>query len=69
MKEGKVLLFLFILASLLPVYYINLWLQRMVQPRRSFVQLLLYLVICLLLVFVYTFLLVFAVTKVFPASR
>ena len=61
-----VILFL-ILLSLIPIYSINQILQKIIQPRKSFLGLMLYMVTGLALVFVYTFLLVFFIEKFFPA--
>ena len=65
----RLLVLLLILISLIPVYYINVWLQRLVRPRKSFAQLLLYILTCFALVFVYTFLLVFLILRLFPATK
>lgn len=68
-KLFKVLVFLFILLSLVPAYYINIWLQRLIQPRRSFVLFLLYMFACFALVFGYTFLVTTVIFKVFPLPK
>jgi hypothetical protein len=65
----RVLILVFILLSLLPVYYVNKWLQKVIQPRRSFGHFMLYLVACLVLVFAYTFLVVAIISWVFPPER
>jgi len=64
----KFLIFFLILASIVPIFYINKWLQRMIIPRKSFVRLLLYLLVMLELLFIYTFLFVTLVSKLFPLS-
>lgn len=62
----SLLIFLFLLLALVPAWFFNRWLQGVVQPRQSFLKLLLYLLIVLVFVAAYTFLLVWVVTKVFP---
>jgi len=64
----KFLIFFLILASIVPIFYINKWLQRMIIPRKSFVRLLLYFLVMLELLFIYTFLFVTLVSKLFPLS-
>jgi len=68
MKLQKLLILLIIAASLIPAYYLNAWLQNLVQPRKSLGQLMLYIVLCFALVFGYTFLLVAVITRIFPAK-
>lgn len=60
---------LVIALSLIPAWYINRWLQKIIQPRRSFLQLMLYFIVCLALVFIYTFLVVTLIFKLFPVAK
>jgi len=69
MKLQRLLIVLLILLSLIPIAYMNQWLQRIIQPRRSFIQLMLYVLASLILVFVYTFLLVWIITYLFPKAK
>jgi len=69
MRLQRLLILLIILASLIPAFYVNHWLQKLIQPRRSFGQLLLYMLACLALVFLYTFLLVWIIGQVFPLAK
>jgi hypothetical protein len=69
MKLQRLLIVLLILLSLIPIAYMNQWLQRVIQPRRSFIQLMLYVLASLVLVFVYTFLLVWIITYLFPKAK
>ena len=69
MKGKGLLIIFFLLLSLLPAYYINLWLQKWIKPRRSFGLFLLYMLTCLVLVFVYTFLVTVAIFKMFPVPN
>jgi len=69
MKLQRLLVVLLILLSLIPIAYMNQWLQRVIQPRQSFIQLMLYVLASLILVFVYTFLLVWIITYLFPKAK
>jgi hypothetical protein len=69
MKLQRLLVVLLILLSLIPIAYMNQWLQRVIQPRRSFIQLMLYILASLILVFVYSFLLVWIITYLFPKAK
>ncbi|WP_148661147.1 hypothetical protein [Flavisolibacter tropicus] len=65
----RLLILVIILLALIPAFYVNRWLQQIIQPRRSFVQLMLYILTCFAFVFVYTFLLVWIITQVFPQAN
>lgn len=69
MKLQRLLILVIILLSLIPAWYINGWLQKVIQPRRSFGHFLLYLLASLVLVFVYTFLVVTIISWVFPRAK
>jgi len=65
----KILVLLFILVSLVPVFYINKWLQNLVLPRKSLGRLVLYFVVVLELIFIYTYLLVIVIVNLFPLTK
>jgi fatty-acid desaturase len=69
MRWQRLLILVIILLSLIPAFYANQWLQRYIQPRRSFGQLLLYILACFALVFGYTFLLVWIIAQVFLQTK
>ena len=69
MRLQRLLILLIIVISLILAYYINQLLQRLIQPRRSFGQLLLYILACFAFVFAYTYLLVWIITQVFPQAK
>ena len=69
MKLRNLLILLTILVSLVPVYLANRWLLRLLRPRQSMGRLFLYLLSGFLLVFAYTFIVVFVIKKLFPASE
>jgi uncharacterized membrane protein YidH (DUF202 family) len=57
-----------ILASLIPVYLFNKYLQKIIRPRESVGRLVLYLFCGFALVFGYTFLIVLVVKLIFPRA-
>ncbi|MGZ3938343.1 MAG: hypothetical protein ACXVLT_06590 [Flavisolibacter sp.] len=65
----KILILLFILLSLIPVFYINRWFQNLIIPRKSMARLFLYFLVILELVFIYTYLLVTVIVNLFPLSN
>ena len=65
----KILILLFILLALVPLFLINKWLQNLVMPRKSFGRLVLYFLVVLEVVFMYTYLLVIVIANLFPASN
>jgi len=65
----KILILLLILVSLIPIFYINKWLQDLVLPRKSIARLLLYFLVILELIFIYTFLLVMVIARLFSLSK
>jgi uncharacterized membrane protein YidH (DUF202 family) len=66
MKLKTLAILFIILVSLIPVYLFNRYLQKKVQPRKSLGRLFLYLFLGFVLVFVYTFLVVLIIKKLFP---
>jgi len=57
-----------IICSLLPVYLLNKYLQKIIMPRESMARLFSYIVAGFVLVFIYSFLLVFIIKKLFPGA-
>lgn len=68
MKQPSSVLFVVTLISVIPAYYLNRYLQKVIQPRQSFTRLMVYLLSGLALVFVYTFLIVKVILWLFPPS-
>jgi len=68
MKWKSLVILLIIIVSLIPAYLINKYLQKIIRPRESLSRLFLYLFCGLILVFIYTFLLVFLIKKLFPGA-
>jgi hypothetical protein len=65
----KLFILVILLASVPVLYYGNRWLQRLVNPRASFLRFLLYLVVGMALVFLYTFLVVLLISNLFPLPK
>lgn len=66
MKFRSLLILLILVLALIPVYYFNRWLQRVVQPRQSAPRFFLFLFTNFLLIIVYTVLIVGLVLRVIP---
>lgn len=66
MKWKAIVILLLILASLIPVYSINKYLQKILRPRQSLGRLFSYLLSGMLMVFLYTLLLVLLIKWIFP---
>ena len=66
MRYKAIVILLIILASLVPAYLLNKYLQKILNPRKSLGRLIIYLLGGLLLVFVYTLLLVLLIKWIFP---
>ena len=68
MKWKAIIILFIILVSLFPVYLLNKYFQKIIQPRKSFGRLMLYLFSGFALVFIYTFLIVVVIKKIFPGA-
>jgi len=68
MKLKALMILVIIIASLLPVYMVYNYLQRVLQPRESGRKFLLWLFVVLSIVFVYTFLVVLVIRLMFPGA-
>jgi hypothetical protein len=66
MKFRSLLILTVLVLAMIPVYYFNQWLQRMVRPRDSAGRFFLFLFVHFLLVIVYTVLIVGVVLRVIP---
>lgn len=69
MRLKGILITLIILVSLIPAWHLNKFLQKIIQPRKSFAQLIFYMLVCFALVFFYTFLITVVIFKLFPPQR
>jgi len=69
MKLRSLIILLILLLSLLPAYYLNRYLQRVLRPRESAGRLFLFLLANFVFVIVYTVLIVGVIIRVFPPYR
>jgi hypothetical protein len=67
MKGRALLIFLIVLAALVPLYYINRALLRVIRPRDTAGRFFLFLFANFLLIVVYTMTVVAIVVRLFPA--
>jgi hypothetical protein len=65
MKFRSLLIFGIVLLSLIPVYYLNRFLQKVIDPRASAGRLFLFFLANFLLVIIYTILIVGLVVSLF----
>jgi uncharacterized membrane protein len=66
MKGQLLLMLLIILMACAPLYYLYGVLKRTILPRQSFGRFFLFMIASMALAFAYTFLVVFAVSKLYP---
>lgn len=68
MKLKAVVILLIIIVSLFPVYIATKYLQRKINPKGSFGRLILYIFLVFAMIFIYTFLLVFVIKRLFHGA-
>jgi hypothetical protein len=66
MKLRALLILLVLVVAMLPVYYMNRWMRRVMRPRESAGRLFLFLMANFVLIIVYTMLLVGMIVRIFP---
>jgi len=67
--KAKSIIVLFLIVSFMVLaYFLNKWLQKIIKPRQSAGQLLLYFLTIMLLVFILSFLMVFLISKLYPGE-
>jgi hypothetical protein len=66
MKVRAILILLVLVAAVVPYYYLNGWLQRVIRPRENAGKLFLFLIANFLLIVVYTGLVIGLIVKLFP---
>jgi hypothetical protein len=66
MKLRALLILLVLVVAMLPVYYMNRWMRRVMRPRESAGRLFLFLLANFVLIIVYTMLLVGMIVRIFP---
>ncbi|MBL7739599.1 MAG: hypothetical protein JNK14_10290 [Chitinophagaceae bacterium] len=68
MKWKAFVILAIILLSLIPVYVANKYLQKAIRPRETLSRLFIYLLSGFVLIFGYTFLVVFIIKSLFPGA-
>jgi len=68
MKFRSLVIWVILILSLVPIYFIHRMLQRKIRPKKSLLRLFIYLMTAFGLIFFYTFFLVWLVTHLFPIS-
>ena len=66
MRGRSLLILLVILLALIPLFYLNRWMQRMMRPRESAGRFFLFLFANFVLIVVYTLFVVGLIVRVFP---
>lgn len=66
MRGRSLLILLLLLISLLPMYYANRWLQRVMRPRDNAGRFFIFLFANFVLVIVYTVFVVGLIVRIFP---
>lgn len=66
MKSRSLIILLVLVASMVPVYYLNRWLNRVVRPRESAGRFFLFLFANFVLVIVYVVFVVGLIVEIFP---
>jgi hypothetical protein len=69
MRVRSLLIFLIILLAIVPIYYFNRWMQRVMRPRESAGRFFLFIFANFILVIVYTVLMVGMIVRLFPLHR
>jgi len=65
MRLRSLVILLIIIAALVPFYYLNRWLQRVIKPREAAVRFFLFIFANFLLIIIYTVLIVGIVVRLF----
>lgn len=66
MKGRALLILLMLVVAMVPVYFFNRWLQRVMRPRENVGRLFLFMLANFVLVVVYTMLVVGMIVRIFP---
>jgi hypothetical protein len=66
MKLRALLILLVLVVAMVPMYFLNRWLQVVMKPRESVGRLLLFILANFVLIVVYTVLVVGLVIRIFP---
>ena len=56
-------LLLFIVIAVIPAYYFNKWIIRLTNPKKSFVRLMIYFILCVMVAMIYSAIVIFIITR------
>ena len=66
MKVRALLILLVVVAAMVPLYFLNRWMKRVMRPRENAGRLFLFLMANFVLIIVYTMLVVEMIVRIFP---
>ena len=66
MKQRSLLILLVLVLAMIPMYYVNRWLQHMMQPRDNAGRFFLFVFVNFVLIIVYVLLVVGLIVRIFP---
>ena len=66
MKLRSLSILLLLVLSMIPLYYLNRWLQRVMQPRENAGRFFLFIFANFVLIIVYVLLIVGVIVRIFP---
>jgi hypothetical protein len=66
MKLRALLILLVVLAAMVPLYFINRWMRRVMRPRENAGRLFLFILTYFVLIVGYTMLVVGVIVRIFP---
>ena len=66
MRARAVPILLVVLAAMIPLYYVNRWMKRVMRPRENAARLFIFLIANFVLIVVYTMLVVGMIVRIFP---
>jgi len=62
----RLVVLIIIIVFLIAAYFFNVYFQKLINPRKSFVRLMLYFLVTVAMVFGLTFLMVFIIGRLYP---
>jgi hypothetical protein len=66
MKVRALLILLVLVATMVPLYYLNRWMKRVIRPRENAGRLFIFLIANFVMIVVYTMLVVGMIVRIFP---
>jgi hypothetical protein len=66
MKLRSLLILLLLILAIVPIYYVNGWMRRVLKPRENAGRFFLFLLASFVMIVVYTMLVVGMIVRIFP---